>query len=199
MSRLSTSRSARRYAAAMLVLIALSALAGIWAVPDHESAEGVSHDVGGQPFIIWKTPRNTPVVSFQNARGESLTLAHFRGRTVLVNVWATWCPPCRTEMPALDRLNARVGGRAFEVVAVSIDRDPVAARAFLESVGIRTLHSYHDASGGIGSALGSFAVPLTVLVDPEGRELGRALGPAHWDGPRFESLLKSLMQGVSQP
>lgn len=175
-------------------LMAATLLVALWSrVGDGAEDHGVSHDLGGQPFIVWKSPRAMPVVSFQDARGEPVTLAHFRGRAILINVWATWCPPCRTEMPALDRLNARRGGARFEVIAVSIDRDPTAARAFLDSMGIRSLHGHFDPTGTVGSTLGSFAVPLTLLVGPDGRELGRALGPVDWDGPRFDALLSRLL------
>jgi len=135
-------------------------------------------------------PRELPGIAFQDGKGRSLTLADFRGKTVLLNVWATWCPPCRVEMPSLDRLQKALGGPAFEVVALSIDTDGAAVIArFYEETGIGALAVYVDPTMRAAGALRAPGVPTTLLIDPEGRELGRHAGPAVWDDPEVLRLV----------
>ena len=135
-------------------------------------------------------PRPLPPIGFSDERGRRTGLADFRGRVVLLNIWATWCGPCREEMPTLDRLQAALGGPNFEVVALSIDTGglPV-VQAFFKQIGIRHLHPYldteHDAMD-----IGGTVVPLTLLIDAQGRELGRKLGPAKWDDPTMIELIR---------
>lgn len=119
---------------------------------------------------------------------------------VLLNVWATWCPPCREEMPALDRLQATLGGPDFEVVALSIDDGGMpAVRAFLVGAGIRHLRAYVDASGDARTRFGVGGVPVTLLIDRDGRELGRKLGPAAWDHPDTVQLIRGLLARDTMP
>jgi thiol-disulfide isomerase/thioredoxin len=126
-----------------------------------------------------------PELAFADAEGKMLTLADFRGRTVLLNLWATWCAPCKAEMPALDKLQARYGGADFEVVTVNIDtRDPERAARFLDEIGVRMLKRYADTSAAIfqtlkraGKATG---MPTTLLIDRDGREIANLAGPAEW-------------------
>jgi len=124
-------------------------------------------------------------LAFRDASGTQRHLADWRGRTVLLNLWATWCVPCRKEMPALDSLEGKLGGPAFEVAAVNIDtRDAEKPRAWLKEVGIGRLGYYADTSAKVfqdlkitGRAAG---MPTTVLVDPAGCEIGTMSGPAEW-------------------
>ena len=125
------------------------------------------------------------MLAFQDAGGGTKTLADWKGRTVLVNLWATWCVPCRKEMPALDALQEKLGSPQFEVVAVNIDtRNLDKPKAWLDEVGIRGLGYYADPSAkvfqdlkAVGKALG---MPTTLLVDSQGCELGTLAGPAEW-------------------
>lgn len=128
------------------------------------------------------SPRPLPEIAFVEGAGKPRTLADFRGRTVLLNVWATWCPPCREEMPSLDRLQMKLGGPGFEVVALSIDAGgvPVVER-FYKEIGIGALAIYVDSSMRAANLLATPGVPTTLLIDAEGRELGRHAGPAQWD------------------
>lgn len=130
------------------------------------------------------SPRQLPEIAFVDGAGKPLTLADFRGRTVLLNVWATWCPPCREEMPSLDRLQKALGGPAFAVVALSIDAGgaPVVKR-FYDEIGIRSLAIYVDSGMRAAGQLATPGVPTTLLIDREGREIGRHAGPAQWDSP----------------
>lgn len=113
-----------------------------------------------------------------------MQLANLRGKVVLLNIWATWCPPCKQEMPSLDRLQAKLGGPGFEVVALSIDKDSkglAEVKSFYSQVGIRNLRIFQDPTGTAGFTLGTVGVPTTLLIDRQGRELGRLTGTAEWD------------------
>ena len=130
-------------------------------------------------------PLRLPDLAFRDATGRERHLADWRGRTVLFNLWATWCVPCRKEMPALDALEGKLGGPSFEVVAVNIDtRDPDKPRAWLKEAGVARLAYYADPSAKVfqdlkivGRATG---MPATLLVDPAGCEIATIAGPAEW-------------------
>ena len=146
-----------------------------------------------QNFVLHETPREVPEIGFADGQGREVTLEDFRGRTVLLNVWATWCPPCVEEMPTLDALQAELGGDGFEVVALSIDRaGPGAVRTFFEQTGVEHLGLYIDETGRASSKLGVLGLPATLLIDEEGRELGRLIGPAEWDEPEMVDFLRGL-------
>jgi thiol-disulfide isomerase/thioredoxin len=131
-------------------------------------------------------------LAFKDAAGSDLTLADFRGRAVLLNVWATWCGPCRKEMPALDRLQAKLGGADFEVITLSIDRGGLGVvERFFDEIGIANLAIYLDESAAAMSVLGITGIPTTLLIDREGREIRRWAGPAEWDSPEIEALIRS--------
>jgi thiol-disulfide isomerase/thioredoxin len=150
--------------------------------------------------LIAPEPREALPLAFERADGSKATLADFRGRAVLLNLWATWCVPCRTEMPALDRLEARAGGPAFEVVAVNVDTARLERRAaFLDGAGVIALARYADPSGDAfeilrkdGKALG---LPVTMLIDKDGCEIGAAAGAIKWDSADAEALIGALKGG----
>jgi thiol-disulfide isomerase/thioredoxin len=130
-------------------------------------------------------PKRLPELTFNDPEGKPRTLADYRGRTVLLNLWATWCVPCRKEMPALDALQAKLGDDKFEVVAVNIDtRNLEKPKAWLEEVGIKRLSYYADPSAKVFQDLKAvgkaFGMPTTLLIDPQGCELGALAGPAEW-------------------
>jgi thiol-disulfide isomerase/thioredoxin len=134
---------------------------------------------------VAKSPLKLPDLAFNDATGGPITLARWKGRTVLLNLWATWCVPCRKEMPALDALEGELGGKDFQVVAVNIDtRDPDKPKAFLQDVGVTKLAYYADPSAKVFQDLKSigraFGMPTTLLVDPNGCEIGTIAGPAEW-------------------
>jgi thiol-disulfide isomerase/thioredoxin len=146
---------------------------------------------------LFDQPRPVPEIHFQDEQGHDLTLADFHGRVVLLNVWATWCVPCRKEMPTLDRLQARLGGKDFLVMALSIDRKGVdAVRDFYREVGVEKLAIYLDPSGKGSQGLAIPGVPTTLLID-QGREVARKMGAAEWDGPEMVSLIERTMRGES--
>jgi thiol-disulfide isomerase/thioredoxin len=139
--------------------------------------------------------RKIPTLAFRDATGAARSLAEWQGRTVLVNLWATWCVPCRKEMPTLDALEEKLGGPDFEVVAVNIDtRDPDKPKTWLRDIGIGHLAYYADPNAkvfqdlkAVGKAIG---MPTTLLVDPNGCEIASLAGPAEWasaDGVKLVS------------
>ena len=129
-------------------------------------------------------PRPVAATAFEDGQGRKRALSEFQGKVVLLNVWATWCAPCREEMPALDRLQQKLGGPGFEVLTLSIDSGGAeAVKRFYDEIGIRSLAIYVDPSMRATAALGAVGVPTTLFLDAQGREIGRRAGPAQWDGP----------------
>lgn len=139
--------------------------------------------------------RGAPIeLAFQDGAGAARTLADLRGRVVLVNLWATWCAPCIKEMPALDRLQAKLGGADFEVLAIALDRQGESVvRPFFDKLGLAKLALNLDPSNASSRTLAAPGLPTSVLVDREGREIGRVLGAAEWDEPRFERLVRAAI------
>jgi thiol-disulfide isomerase/thioredoxin len=123
-----------------------------------------------------------------------MSLADFRGKQVLLNIWATWCGPCREEMPTLDRLQTRLGGPDFQVVALSIDRDGIdVVRDFYAELDLRALRIYVDTSTMAPINLNVLGVPTTLLLDRNGREIGRYTGPAEWDSEAVVSVIRERL------
>jgi thiol-disulfide isomerase/thioredoxin len=150
-------------------------------------------------IVVPDQPARLPPLSFADAAGQPKSLADFRGRTVLLNLWATWCAPCRKEMPALEALQRELGGPSFEVVAVNIDtRDPDKPKAWLAETGIKDLAYYADPSAKIFQTLKSvgkaFGMPTTVLVDPAGCEIASLAGPAEWASPDALAFLRAALE-----
>ena len=151
-------------------------------------------------LTIARDPRQPEQFTFEREGGRKLTLADFRGRAVLLNLWATWCAPCRAEMPALDRLQALSGDQGFEVVAVNVDTARLERRAaFLDGVGVKALARYADPSGDAfevlrkdGKALG---LPVTLIIDKDGCEIGAAEGAVKWDSAEAQALIGALKGG----
>src|SRR5271155_733653 len=142
-------------------------------------------------------PKLATPLAFNGPDGRKLTLADFHGRALVLNLWATWCVPCRAEMPALDRLEAKAGAPDFEVVAVNVDTArPERTKAFLDETGVKSPARYADPSADAfetlhlaGKALG---LPTSLLIDKEGCELGVVAGPANWDSPDAVAAVKAL-------
>jgi len=137
-------------------------------------------------------PRALPPLDIRDADGKPVPLDRFRGKVVLLNLWATWCGPCRTEMPALDRLQAKLGGPQFEVVALSTDAGGVkAVREFYGALALQRLAVYIAGEGKVLTTLGVPGIPTTLLIDAEGREIGRYVGAADWGSEAFETVIRS--------
>ena len=149
----------------------------------------------GIDFAPLDEPRALPELRFADGDGRALSIADFRGRLVLLNIWATWCAPCLREMPTLDRLQAELGGTDFEVVALSIDRQGVpAVKTFYEELGLEALGVFVDRSTKVTRDLSVIGIPTTLLVDRQGREIGRVVGPAEWDSPEAVTLVRRNLE-----
>ena len=147
---------------------------------------------------VAKSPLLIPNLAFNDAAGKPLKLADFHGRTVLLNLWATWCVPCRKEMPALDALQQKLGSPDFQVVAVNIDtRDPDKPKAFLKELGITKLTYYADPTARTFQVLKeigrAFGMPTTMLVDRQGCEIGTIAGPAEWASDDAIKLIQAAL------
>ena len=137
------------------------------------------------------TSKELPPLAFEDAQGRKRSIADFRGKMVLMNVWATWCAPCREEMPALDRLQAELGGPGFQVVALSVDQQgPEIARRFYKEIGVKALEFYIDRSARAAFQLDAPGLPATLLIDRQGREIGRHVGAVKWDTPEVVEELR---------
>lgn len=145
-------------------------------------------------FILAEDRLPAPEATLVGRQGTEVGLADFRGRVVLVNFWATWCAPCLREMPSLERLQARLGGEAFTVIAASQDFDGWAKIApFLDRHGLDRLPVYHDPKARLAQALEVRGLPTSVLVGRDGREIGRLTGPAEWDSPEAVALVRHYL------
>ena len=145
-------------------------------------------------------PRQALPLAFEREDGGKADLSDFRGRAVLLNLWATWCVPCRAEMPALDRLQAAAGDKGFEVVAVNVDTARLERRAaFLDGIGVKSLARYADPSGDAFEALRkdgkTLGLPVTLLIDRAGCEIGVAAGAVKWDSADALALIGALKGG----
>ncbi len=139
-----------------------------------------------------------PDLAFTAPDGKPMTLTNLRGKTVLLNLWATWCAPCRKEMPALDRLQTELGGADFEVVTINIDqRNLEKPKAFLQEIGVSKLAYYSDASARIFQSLKAadraFGMPTTLLIDKNGCELAYLAGPAEWSSEDAVKLVRAAL------
>ncbi len=145
-------------------------------------------------FLVKPERKPVPDIAFQDGIGGNLKLSQWRGRVVLVNLWATWCGPCRKEMPDLAKLQQAMGSKDFEVVAISVDRKGVeASSAFLKDNGADALKLYVEPTAVILNDLQALGLPATVLVDRKGNEIGRLLGPADWSSPEAQALISAAL------
>jgi thiol-disulfide isomerase/thioredoxin len=145
-------------------------------------------------FVFKSAPEELPVAPFVDAEGRERTLGDWKGKVVLLNLWATWCAPCRKEMPSLDRLQTELGSDKFEVVAVSVDRTGIeGARKFLGEVNARNLAVHADPTIRMAVTLKAPGLPATLLIGKDGREIGRLLGDAEWDAPEAKALIRAAL------
>ncbi|MFV3074619.1 TlpA family protein disulfide reductase [Niveispirillum fermenti] len=144
-----------------------------------------------RPFVANAERPALPALTVMDATGQPVDLASFKGKVLLINLWATWCAPCIREMPALDRLQADMGGDRFQVVAISVDRGGMnEVGPFFEKTGLTALPIYLDQKMASMKAFPlKEGLPLSILVDADGREIGRLAGAAHWDGAEAKALI----------
>jgi thiol-disulfide isomerase/thioredoxin len=145
-------------------------------------------------FIPATPPQPAPQAGFTDADGKPASLADFKGKPVVVNLWATWCQPCLKEMPSLDRLQRNLAGRLI-VAAVSEDRGGATrVGPFVAEMGLKKLTIYLDPKGDLGHAFAVRGLPTSILIDAKGRVVGRVEGAAEWDGAKMMAILKPLLE-----
>ncbi len=158
-----------------------------------ESVEGLSK-------LTRSEPRPLPEFGFTDAEGSPRTIADFQGRPLLLNFWATWCPPCVAEMPALDRAQAALAGEGWAMLALSSDRAGKSqVEPFYKRTGVRHLGLFLDPRGAAARAFAARGLPTSVIVNRQGREVARLEGSAAWDHPDFLKLLRELAGPVATP
>ena len=178
-------------AALILVYVLTAILNGRAEMPVVATSNAAPVPLSSQPISFLDQPTAVPELKFVNASDKPLSLADFRGRPVLLNIWATWCLPCRKEMPSLDRLQAKFDNTKLLVLTLSIDRGGAAVvRKFYADLGLKSLGIYVDQSGSALHQLGLLGIPGTILINSDGQEIGRKLGPAEWDHPEITAILR---------
>ncbi len=176
-------------AVAICAAVILAILYGISALSVHAPPASL------QPLALTKPPKTAAPVVFEGMDGAIHSLAEFKGKLVLLNLWAPWCAPCVKELPALAALQRLLPKERFTVVAVDVGRDtPPEAAAFLAAHGATALPAYRDSNSSTFRAFGAFGLPVSILIDAKGREIARALGPADWSAPDSVRYLRQLAE-----
>jgi len=200
------SNMTKPFATLLLVSIVLLAAAGLyWHTGSAGKVESPSAVIAAgslkplatgtmAAFLTHDPRKDIAPFTFNDAAGGEKTLADFKGRVILLNLWATWCAPCRKEMPDLAKLQQDLGGSDFEVVALSLDiKGAEASAAFLKETGADNLALFTDTSSASLAALQALGLPATVLIDREGKEAGRLLGPANWASDEAKTLIMVVL------
>lgn len=144
-------------------------------------------------------PAAAPLTEFTRADGSTGTLADFQGRYVVLNFWATWCAPCRAEMPTLANLQTEMQSDRFEVVTIATGRNaPPAMAKFFDEIGVDNLPLHTDPKSALARTMGIFGLPITVILDPQGNEIARLLGDAHWDSASAKAIIQALVDGKGE-
>lgn len=160
--------------------------------------QAYAHEDDDQFFTIYAEPENinaySGFIALDDADGKVLTLDDFEGKLILLNFWATWCPPCVREMPNIDALQEELGGDNFEVIAVSLDYNPLEAiPRFLSRNELPNLNIYYESATGFYDSFEPTSLPQTYLISPEGKIIGEMAGPAIWDSPEAIALIERFL------
>lgn len=178
-------------------LLAAQGALAIWLaamlLPSMSDRPPLSGDM--RTFDLSQPPSPAPDISFSDLSGNTLGLKDFRGQVVLINYWATWCAPCLRELPSLERLQAKLSDDDFRLIALSTDREGSEKVApFLEENGFDELPVYLDPGNRTVAPFELIGLPTTILIDRQGREVGRYTGPAEWDGPGAVALIRFYLE-----
>lgn len=176
-------------------------IAVVLAIPDDEETspevtELSSLQTGQMSKLVLHDTPFTPMSStFADGEGEVMTVTDLSGKVVVMNFWATWCAPCRAEMPSIDRLAGELNGDDIHVMAVSTDRgDITRIKKFFDEIEIEHLGIYRDKKSELAREAGAFGLPMTIILDREGREIARLLGEAEWDSTEAKAIVRRLAE-----
>ncbi len=176
------------------VLYTALALGANAAFADTASLEALRD--GSMKKLVFSDPVDVSQVVFTDPEGGEHRLADWQGKYVLVNFWATWCAPCRKEMPMLDALQAEFGGETFEVVTIATGRNAVPAiKRFFEEIGVSHLPILLDPKQELAREMAVLGLPITIILNPEGQEIARLRGDAEWDGESAKAIITALVSG----
>ncbi len=180
----------KRLAAALYTALALTANAGL---ADTAALEAL-RDGDMRKLTFHAEPKELSETAFQTFEGEPMSLDQYQGKHIVLNFWATWCAPCRKEMPHLSELQAELGGDRFEVVTIATGRNPPQGmKDFFAEIGVENLPLYRDPRQGLARKMAVLGLPVTVILDPEGREIARLLGDADWASDSAKAIVSALI------
>lgn len=180
----------KRFLAVMGMLAALLPFVDVAAAAEAPAFRGRIGE-----FIPAAEPRPAPTQAFQDGGGREVTLADFRGKLLVVNLWATWCAPCIKEMPSLDRLRQKLAGTDAMVLALSSDRGGARqVEPFLKKHDVEGLGIWVDPTGTLPRAFGARGLPTTILIGRDGNEIGRMEGEAEWDSEAALELVRHYLR-----
>lgn len=178
-----------------LVLALMFFSIGTQVLAKHEASEPSDGSVDS--FRWLKSPLPVSAVAIHDRQGKMIALSQFKGKIVLLNIWASWCQPCIRELPALDRLQQRLGGDDFEVVVVSIDTDPELARQmFSDQLSLQHLQLYLEPAEQLGKSFPVDVLPSSFILNRQGQAMGLLRSYVEWDAPLADRLIKRLIDGV---
>lgn len=180
---------------ALILYIALG-LGANGALADMAALEAL-RDGDMKKLTFHGTPEAAPDTAFERADGSTMTLADYEGQHLVVNFWATWCAPCRHEMPTLSALQEAFGSEGFAVVTIATGRNPPPAmKAFFDEIGVENLPLHRDPKSALARAMGVFGLPITVLLDPNGQEVARLQGDADWNSDSARAIITAWIDGA---
>ena len=185
----------RRLISAVLYTLALATANGAVAA-DTAALEALRE--GTMKKLIFADPQPSTEVAFTGEDGSEMTLGAYEGKYVLLNFWATWCAPCRTEVPMLDELQTEFGGDTFEVVTIATGRNsPQGMKKFFDEVGVTTLPLHTDPKSAMARDMAVLGLPVTVILNPAGEEIARMRGDAEWNSESAKAIITSLLEAGS--
>ncbi len=188
----------KKYAITLRLMLALAVIASVFVIVQSCSVTkkpSLMRFTKGslKKLVVLETPPPMPVLAFKDAQGLDVRLTDFRGKTVLLNVWATWCAPCVAEIPSLDALQAEHGKNSFVVIAVSMDRHIDDAASFYKKTGIENLALYIDPTFSISAKVGVQGLPISIFYTPNGQEIARIPGEVDWQSAEVNALLAAIL------
>jgi thiol-disulfide isomerase/thioredoxin len=158
------------------------------------AAAAAALDGDMKKLVFHAEPKPAGMTDFTTFEGEPLNLAQWQGKWTIVNFWATWCAPCRKEMPMLSELQTEYGGESFEVVTIATTRNPPQAmEAFFEEIGVSNLPLHRDPGSKLAREMGILGLPITVILNPEGQEVARMRGDANWASDSAKAMIEALL------